>query len=255
MSMFPSTGTALVSGGSGGIGAATARLLAREGADVVLTYNRNRDRAEAVADEIRSLGRVAEAVAIDLRDGAAVTALVDGVAARHGAIHTVVSAHGPFIHMRHISRITPELFWQTREADVLAAYNLFTAVLPHLRTAAGALVAMATPALRRYAVKDILSVAPKAAIEAVVRGIAAEEGRYGVRANCVGVGVLTDGMFQALVDDGAFDDKFLEASLKNSALRRFSTSEDVAEAAVFLASPRARQITGQVLMVDAGYAL
>jgi NAD(P)-dependent dehydrogenase (short-subunit alcohol dehydrogenase family) len=157
--------------------------------------------------------------------------------------------------MRHISRIAPELFWQTMEADVLAAYHVMTAALPHLRAAQGALVAMATPALRRYAVKDILSVAPKAAIEAIVRGIAAEEGRYGVRANCIGVGVLTDGMFQALVDDGAFDQAFLDASIRNSALRRFSTSEDIGEAAVFLASPRARQITGQVLMVDGGYAL
>jgi len=92
-----------------------------------------------------------------------------------------------------------------------------------------------------------------AAIEAVVRGIAAEEGRFGVRANCIGVGVLTDGMYQALVDDGAFDQRFLDASIQASALRRFSTSEDVAEAAVFLASPKARQITGQTLMVDGGY--
>jgi NAD(P)-dependent dehydrogenase (short-subunit alcohol dehydrogenase family) len=255
MAAFPEAKAALVTGGSGGIGASTARLLAREGANVVLTYNRNRDPAEKVADEIRALGRTAEAMGVDLRDKAAVDALVEGAAARHGGIHTLVTAHGPFIHMRHISRITPELFWQTMEADVLGAWHVMGAALPHLRAAQGAIVAMATPALKRYAVKDILSVAPKAAIEAVVRGIAAEEGRYGIRANCIGVGVLTDGMYQALVDDGAFDDKFLEASLKNAALRRFSTSEDIAEAAVFLASRRARQITGQVLMVDGGYAL
>ena len=255
MSLFPKEGAALVTGGSGGIGAATARLLAREGAMVVATYNRNAARAEDLVAAIEKDGGRAEAARLDLRDEAAVGALVADVAARHGGLHTLVSAHGPFIHMRHISKIPGKLFWETMEADVLGAWHVLSAALPHLRAARGAIVAMATPAIRRYAVKDVLSVAPKAAIEAVVRGIAAEEGRFGVRANCIGVGVLTDGMYQALVDDGAFDQRFLDASIQASALRRFSTSEDVAEAAVFLASPKARQITGQTLMVDGGYAL
>ena len=71
--------------------------------------------------------------------------------------------------------------------------------LPHLRASRGSLVAVTTAATRRFAVRDGLSVAPKAAIEALMRGIAAEEGRFGVRANCVGPGMLVDGNAQRLI--------------------------------------------------------
>jgi len=255
MSGFPEQGIALVSGGSGGIGAAIARRLAAEGVRVVLTYHRNRDGAEAALAGVREAGSDGEAVQLDLRDEAAVKAAVEGAAERHGGLHSLVSAHGPFIEMRHISRLEPALFRETLSADLFAAYNLIHAAIPHLRATRGALVALTTPAIRRYAVKDLLSAAPKAAVEQIVRGVAAEEGRFGIRANTVGVGVLTDGMYHALVEAGAFDERFLAASKANAALRRLGTAEEVAEAVAFLASDRARYITGQTLMVDGGYAL
>jgi NAD(P)-dependent dehydrogenase (short-subunit alcohol dehydrogenase family) len=117
------------------------------------------------------------------------------------------------------------------------------------------LVAISTPAIRRYAVKDILSAAPKAAIEQVVRGVAAEEGRYGVRANCVGSGVITDGMYDALVENGDFTERFLTNTKQLLALGRLGTAVDIANAVGFLASDRAGYITGQTLMVDGGFAL
>jgi NAD(P)-dependent dehydrogenase (short-subunit alcohol dehydrogenase family) len=180
---------------------------------------------------------------------------VDETALDFGALHTAIYAAGPYIHMRHISRIEPALFRDTMEQDAFGCFNLIHAVLPHLRAAKGAFVALTTPALKRYAVKDVLSVAPKAAIEALVRGVAAEEGRFGVRANGVGVGVIEDGMYHALLETGDFDQRFLDASRQNMALRRLGTAEEIAEAVVFLASSRARWITGQTLMVDGGYAL
>ncbi len=255
MSDFPAQGGAFVAGGSGGIGRAICRQLAEAGCDVALTYRNGRERAEETAALVRAAGRKAVVLQVDLRDEKAVARAVDETAIDFGTLHTAIYAAGPYIHMRHISSIEPALFRDTMEQDAFGCFNLIHAALPHLRSAKGSFVALATPALRRYAVKDVLSVAPKAAIEALVRGVAAEEGRFGIRANGVGVGVIEDGMYHALVETGDFDQRFLDASRQNMALRRLGTADEIAEAVVFLASARARWITGQTLMVDGGYAL
>ncbi len=249
------SGVAVVAGGSGGIGQAICRDLALAGADVSLTYNRNREGAEATAEAVRAVGRKAEIVQLDLNDEDTVSAWVDGAAKTFGGAHTAIYAAGPYLDMRFISQLEPKLFREKVGADVFGCYHLISAALPHLRRARGVLVAIATPAIRRYAVKDILSAAPKAAIEAVVRGVAAEEGRYGVRANCVGSGVITDGMYDQLVAKGDFTERFLETTKALLALRRLGAAEDIAHAVAFLASDRAGYITGQTLMVDGGFAL
>ncbi|MDR3498802.1 MAG: SDR family oxidoreductase [Parvibaculum sp.] len=249
------SGVALVAGGSGGIGAAICRTLAEAGSDVALTYHSNKARAEAVAAEVRALGRKAEIHAVDLNDDVAVAAFVDGAAASFGGVHTAIYAAGPYINMRHIARLEPKLFRDTVATDLFGCYHLLHAALPHLRKSRGVAVALATPAIRRYAVKDVLSAAPKAAVEAVVKGIAAEEGRFGVRANCVGVGVISDGMYHQLLATGDFDERFIETTKAVVALKQLGTAQNIADAVAFLASDRASYITGQTLMVDGGYAI
>lgn len=89
---------------------------------------------------------------------------------------------------------------------------------------------MTTAATARYPVRDVLSSAPKAAVQAIVRALAAEEGRYGVRVNAVGPGMLTDGMAARLISSGELSDDALAAARRNIPLRRFGTATDVAEA-------------------------
>jgi NAD(P)-dependent dehydrogenase (short-subunit alcohol dehydrogenase family) len=156
--------------------------------------------------------------------------------------------------MMHLSRVTPERFAEQVAQDVLAAFNVVHAALPALRASRGNLVAVTTAATRRFPVRDGLSAVPKGAVEALVRGIAAEEGRFGVRANCVGPGMLTDGMATRLMASGDLDEHALAATRANIPLRTFGTAADVAEAVCFLASDRARFISGQKLDVDGGYA-
>jgi NAD(P)-dependent dehydrogenase (short-subunit alcohol dehydrogenase family) len=111
-----------------------------------------------------------------------------------------------------------------------------------------------TAATRRFPVRDGLSAAPKAAVEALARGLAAEEGRYGVRVNCVGPGMLTDGMAERLISSGELGEDALAAARAAIPLRRFGRAADIAEAVCFLASERAAFISGQMLDVDGGYA-
>ncbi|MEX1008790.1 MAG: SDR family oxidoreductase [Acidimicrobiia bacterium] len=249
------TGAAVVTGGSGGLGSVVARMLAARGSDVALTYRSNGDAAAAVVADVKGEGRRARAWQLDLVDAEATRDTLAQIAEQFGGIHALVHAAGPHVPQIHLSRVDPAQFRQHVEEEVVAFFNLVHPALTFLRDTQGSIVAVTTAATRRYPVRDGLSAGPKGAIETLVRAFAAEEGRYGVRANCVGPGMLTDGMAARLIASGDLDDAALEVTIRNIALRRFGEASDVAEAVCFLASDRARFITGQLLAVDGGYGI
>lgn len=246
-------GIALVAGGSGGLGASICRLLAKVGVDIAFTYFRNEITAKELVNELESAGVRAMAIRMDLADLESVKAGVETVRAKFGDPSTLIYAAGPQLHFRYIVNIEPDLFHRTMKQDVDGFYNLVSSVLPILREERGALVALATPAIQKYTKKDILSIAPKAAVHAIVKGIAVEEGRYGVRANSVGVGLVGDaGLFESLKENGSIDDKFMKATYERVPLARLGKSSEIAEAVIFLASEKASFITGNILMADGG---
>jgi NAD(P)-dependent dehydrogenase (short-subunit alcohol dehydrogenase family) len=156
--------------------------------------------------------------------------------------------------MQFISQIDPADWARVMAVDVNGAFNLVSATLPHLRKAHGAYVAVITSAVERVPVRDIQSAAPKAAIETLMRGVAKEEGRHGIRANCVGPGWIRAGLGQHVIEH-ELTPEMVDNVIKSIPLRRMGDACDIADATLFLLSSRARFITGQSLAVDGGLQL
>jgi 3-oxoacyl-[acyl-carrier protein] reductase len=244
------TGAAVVIGASGGLGEAIARSLLERGSAVAATFRR--DGSPRIARLMRNLGSV-RAYQLDVDDSAACEATMEAIAADFGGIHTMVHAAGPHVPMVHLSAVSPDEFRNQLLADAAGYFAVAHAALPHLRRAQGSIVAVTTAATSRFPVRDGLSAGPKGAVEATTRALAVEEGRFGVRANCVGPGMLTDGMAEGLIASGDLDERALAVARDRIPLRRFGTAGDIAEAVCFLASDRAKFISGQKIDVDGGY--
>ncbi|QIX25667.1 SDR family oxidoreductase [Nocardioides sp. JQ2195] len=251
---FSSDGVALVVGGSGGLGAASARLLASRGSNVAVTFHANEAAGSAIATTCREWGVRSSAHRLDVGSSASCAELVTAVAAEFGGIHTLVHAAGPHVPMVHLSRVSPDDMASQLAADPAGFFNVVHPALPFLRESQGSVVAITTAATSRFPVRDGLSAGPKGAVESLVRGLAAEEGRYGVRVNAVGPGMLTDGMAARLIDSGDLSPEALDVTRANIPLRRFGNAHDIAEAVCFLASDAADFISGQKLDVDGGYS-
>ena len=249
-------GVALVVGGSGGVGQSISRALAANGVTVALTYKNNRERAEAVCQEICSAGGNAVAMQLCLDDEQGISQVAEHLIKQYGRLHSVFVSTGFDIPQINVRDLTPDLWKKVLRADAEGVFNLVYATLPFLKQGGGgSYVHVSSAALQRFAELDILSVAPKAAIEELFKGVAKEEGRFGVRANSIAIGVIETGIFKRLEKDGVFNDKWKEMVLGMLPLNRFGQPEEVADMAVFLGSNKSAYTTGQLIPVDGGFGV
>ena len=255
MELFPK-GCALVFGASGGIGGKVAEVLAADGSDLALVYNRKADAAQSVADKAAALGRKATVHQCDVRDPASVAALVEDAAAAHGRIHTLVWAAGPLVEQLYLADTPIEAWRNAFETEVHGLIASVTAAIPHFRAnGGGSVVHLGSAGHMRWPDRDGLSVAPKAANESFLKGIAREEGCNAIRANSVLVGVIDAGMFHELVAKGAFPPVWVEETQKALCLKRWGQPEEIGYAVSFLASARGAYVTGQSINVSGGFGV
>lgn len=236
---------ALVTGASRGIGAAIAKALAADGANVAITYEKSAAAASEVVDAIRSAGRQAVAIQADSADGAAVGASIEATVTALGGLDILVNNAG-------IIRFSEVKGLALADIDALLAVNVRAPVLacksaiPHLGDGGriiniGSYFADRVPGgagLTAYAMT-------KSAMTAFTKGLAREVGPQGVTVNMVQPGSVDTDMNPA---HGPFG----EVLRSITALGRYGTARETAAAVVFLASPAASYVTGASLTVDGG---
>lgn len=242
--------TALVTGGTRGIGKAIALRLARAGANVVVNYSRSAEAAEAAAAEIAALGVDAAAVKCDVGDREAVFAMVKEAGERFGRIDVLVnSAARGLERPRPAIESLPKHLHHTMDVNVFGPWFAAQAVLPYM-TEGGAIINMMSPGSDRYLPAYAPVAVSKGALESLTKYLAVELAPRGIRVNAVSAGLVDD-------TDGVrmLDQAMVKAYEEKIPAGRHVQPADVAEAVAFLASDSASMIIGQTLLVDGGYSL
>ncbi len=235
---------ALVTGGSRGIGAAIALRLARDGADVAITYESAADRAAQVVKEIEQIGRRGLAVQADSADPAAVHGAVDAVAAELGGLDILVNNAGVFPY-GPFEEVTLDELDRTLAIHTRAAFVAAQAASPHLGEG-GRIISIGSNLAERVPFPGIaLYAMTKSALLGYTRALARELGPRGITVNVVQPG-STDTDKNPADGDGAEHQRSL------TALGRFQTADELAATVAHLAGPGGRTITGASLLVDAG---
>ena len=240
---------ALVTGGSRGIGAAVARLLASLGAAVAVNYAVRRAEAEALA---ATLGPRAMAVGADVGDAGAVAAMVAAVTAALGPVSVLVNNAGIAVPGT-LQTYDPAAMARMRQVNVDGMIHCVRAVVPAMAAAGyGRIVNVASNAAIGTALAGTtFYAATKAEVLALTRRFALELGAQGITVNAVAPGWIVTDMARAGMDAAAFAER-VQAMAGRTMVGRVGAAEDIAHAVGFLAAPAAGFVTGQTLVVDGG---
>lgn len=241
----PLTGkVALVTGASRGIGAAIARRLAADGADVVITYARSADAAQAVVRDIEALGRRALALKADAEDARAAAQAVDQAAEAFGRLDILVNNAGRWL-FKPLAEVTLDDFDQLVAVNVRAVFAATQAASRHLRAGGRVITIGSCLAERVDNGSATLYALTKAALIGLNKGLAREFGPRGITANLVHPGPIDTDMNPAAGPHADYQRGRL-------ALGHYGVPADIAGAAAYLASEESRFVTGASISIDGG---
>lgn len=237
----------LITGASRGIGAATARLFAREGWDVAVNYNQSEQAAQDLVRELTKLGVRACALRADVAEPTQAAALVERTVRELGGLDALVCNAGIALPQQLLTDTTDEQWRSVFAANVDGMFYTIRAAVPHfVRQKAGRIVTLSSVWGVTGGSCEVAYSASKGAVIAMTKALAKELGPSGVAVNCVAPGVIATDM------NAHLDAESLDALRQETPLERIGTPEDVARAVLFLAGPSGQFLTGQVLQPNGG---
>ncbi len=239
--------TAVITGAAGGIGSAIAAAFAQKHYNVVIHYNKSKEKAEKLCEQLASQGFPAVCYGADLTDPAQADALIAFARAQFGAADVLVNNAG-IAQQKLFTDITDADFARMMACNVTSVFHCCRAVLPDMiRRKAGRIINISSMWGVCGASCEVHYSASKAAVIGLTKALAKEVGPSGITVNCIAPGLIDTEM------NAHLDAETIRSLCEETPVGRIGTPEDVAAAAVFFASDEASFLTGQVLGVDGGF--
>jgi 3-oxoacyl-[acyl-carrier protein] reductase len=240
---------AIVTGGARGIGHSIVLALCREGADCAFTYTKNPAAAESLAKEVQSMGRRAAPFQLDVRDFEGTKTFIEEVKKEFGRIDILVNNAG-ITRDKSLMMMNKEDWSEVIETDLTGVFNTTRAcIITFLKQKSGNIVNISSVSGVHPLPGQVNYAAAKAGVIGFTKSLAKEVAPYNIRVNAVAPGFVDTDMTAAL------SETYKEKAMKMIPLGRFGTSNEVAQAVVFLVSEASRYITGQVIQIDGGLGI
>lgn len=241
--------TVIVTGASRGIGKACALAFGKKGANVIVNYSNSKEKAEEVCEEISKLGGRALPFCADVADRKAVDEMIAFAHSNFGSISTIVNNAG-IAEQIMFCDITEEKWDRMFAVDVKGVYNCIQAALPDMiHNKSGRIINISSMWGITGASCEVHYSAAKAAVIGMTKALAKELGPSGITVNAIAPGVISTEM------NGNISEEIMSELKEETPIGRIGTPEDIAETALFLASPKASFITGEIISVNGGFVI
>jgi 3-oxoacyl-[acyl-carrier protein] reductase len=239
----------VVTGGTRGIGRSIVLALCKEGADCAFTYTKNPAAAESLTKEIQSMGRRAMPFQLDVRDFEGTKTFVEEVKREFGKIDILVNNAG-ITRDKSLMMMNKEDWSEVIDTDLTGVFNTTRAcIITFLKQKGGNVVNISSVSGIHPLPGQVNYAAAKAGVIGFTKSLAKEVAPHNIRVNAVAPGFVDTDMTAVLTET------YREKAIKMIPLGRFGTSDEVAQAVVFLLSEKSRYITGQVIQIDGGLGI